>query len=116
MSKSINALIAEADELILGHYELKTASVKEDDVFKLAEELRASELPAADEDYSMTEKIAHAVAIVDTLINLPELVRVAGFEKKAKESGFTNEQICGLFEKKASVKFKSVLDMIPMAR
>ena len=99
MSKSINALIAEADELILGHYESKTASVSEDDIFKLAEDLRADEQVAADADYSMTEKIAHAVAIVDTLINLPELIRIAGFEKKAKESGFTSEQICGLFEK-----------------
>ena len=85
MAKSLGDLIRDADEIIT----VKTASVKpqvQDDIFKLAGELVEDRAPAlTEDDFSMAEKIAHSVALVETLINMPTLKKVAEFEKKAKE-------------------------------
>lgn len=116
MAKKISDFIAEADEIISIKTAAKKPAPQQDDIFKLAEELTHPQHELDADDYSLTEKIAHSIALVDTLINLPELVKIANFESKAKESGYSSEQISELFEKKASIKFKSVLDMIPMAR
>lgn len=114
MAKNLGDLIREADELV----SVKTASVKpkaqEDDVFKLAEELVGKQPPELTEnDFNMTEKIAHSVAMVETLINMPLLMKVAEFEKKAKESGYTPAQIAEYFEKNASLNFVSIAQALP---
>lgn len=113
MAKSLDALLTEADALI----ESKLAPVAaqpQDDIFKLAEELTASG-KATDEDiaYSLTEKIAHSIAVVDTLLNLETLSKLAAFEDLAAEKGYSEEQMAKFFEKKAEVKFRSVLDELP---
>ena len=113
MAKSLGDLIRDADEIIT----VKTASVKpqvQDDIFKLAGELVEDRAPAlTEDDFSMAEKIAHSVALVETLINMPTLKKVAEFEKKAKESGYTPEQITEYFEKNASLNFVSIARALP---
>ena len=61
-------------------------------------------------------KIAEAIAIVDTLINLEHLVKVAQLESKAKEAGITDDRLADFLEKKAGAKFVSVTSMIPWLR
>lgn len=117
MAKSLDALLSEADAIIETKLASKKPEPRDDDIFKLAEDLKGSK-PAADEEMclTLTEKIAHSIAIVDTLLNLDTLVKMAQFESKAKESGFSDGQISEYFEKKASVKFKTVLDELPWTR
>lgn len=115
MVKSISELLKDADELITK----KIASVSaptEDDVVKLANELRTvspEQEVQVDETYTLTEKLAHAAALLDTLINAQELAKIASFEASAKEKGYTQEQISEFFEKRASVRFRSVTELIP---
>jgi len=115
MVKSISELLKDADELITK----KIASVSaptEDDVVKLANELRsepAIQEPSSDDVYTLTEKLAHAAALLDTLIYAQEIAKVASFEATAKEKGYTQEQISEFFEKRASVRFRSVTELIP---
>lgn len=116
MAKSLDTLLSEADALIDSKLDCKTPA-PQDDIFKLAEELTHSGR-STNEDMALTltEKIAHSIAIVDTLLNLESLSKMASFEDKAKESGFSNEQISEFFEKRSSVKFRSVLDEISWMR
>jgi len=115
MVKSISELLKDADELITK----KIASVSaptEDDVVKLANELRTvspEQEVQVDETYTLTEKLAHSAALLDTLINAQELAKVAAFEAAAKENGYSQEQISEFFEKRASVRFRSVTELIP---
>lgn len=114
MARSIGDLISEADEILA----MKSGAVKvaepQDDIYKLASELKkvAVKEDSTSDDLSVTEKIAHAVALVDTLLNLEEMRKIADFEKKAGEAGFSEDKVASFFEKRASVKFRSVLDMI----
>jgi len=113
MVKSLDTLLSEADSLIEMKLAQKTPE-PQDNIFKLAEELKTSGR-ASDDDiaYSITEKIAHSIAVVDTLLNLETLSKMASFEDKAASSGYTEEQLSKFFEKKAAVKFRSVLDELP---
>ena len=113
MAKSINDLLYEADEIISKHAQQKKPEIKEDDIFKLAEAITTQPPEQKEVQFNLTEKIAHAAAILDTLINLPQLVKIAEFEQKAKEAGYNDGQIAEFFEKKASVKLVSVLDLFP---
>lgn len=114
MPRSLGDLIRDADELITSKLASPKPQVQEDDIFKMAKELvKNDEVPVTDNDYSMAEKIAHSIALVETLINMPALIKVAEFEKKAKESGFTSEQISDYFEKKASINFVSIAQALP---
>jgi hypothetical protein len=111
MSKSVGALLAEAEQIMTKHASKKSENVDSSVVFKLAEQLRSA--PESVEQPDLTVKIAEAIAIVDTLINLEEIVKVAHFEGQAKTAGFNDEQISEYVEKKASPKFVSVVSMIP---
>lgn len=111
MSKSVSALLAEAEELISTKLAAKEEATDPSVVLKLAEQLREGV-----KEPSLTVKIAEAIAIVDTLINLEELVKVAHLEAKAKEAGFTEDQVADFLEKKAGTKFVSVTSMIPWLR
>lgn len=115
MAASLNSLLTEADSIIESRLSSKAPAVQ-DDIFKLAEELKASSVKNDDLDLTLTEKIAHSIAIVDTLLNLEALTKMASFEEKAKESGFSEEQISEFFEKKASIKFRSVLEDLDWMR
>jgi hypothetical protein len=111
MSKSVGALLAEAEQIMTKHASKKSETVDSSVVLKLAEQLRKT--PESADQSDLTVKIAEAIAIVDTLINLEEIVRVAHFEGQAKTAGFNDEQISEYVEKKASPKFVSVVSMIP---
>jgi len=123
MAKDLSRLLEEADHLIVGRSSgvvKEASSANEDDIFKLAElvrkgppEVKEAAHPAADEDdfpFTMQEKIAHAVAIVDTWKNLSVLNKISDFEKKAKDKGHSDAEIQQFFEKNASsFQIKSVL-------
>lgn len=110
MVRPISDLIAEADKIVEHHMTKQAASHEQEDVFKLAEELKKP--VASPGDLSMTEKIAHAFALVDTVLNLPELVKIAQFEDAAREKGIPSEKVADYFEKNASVRFKSALSLL----
>ena len=114
MARSIGDLISEADEILAMKYGTVKTAEPQDDIYKLASELKkvSSEDGLVDDNLSVTEKIAHAVALVDTLLNLEEMKKIADFEKKAQEAGFPEDKVASFFEKRAAVKFRSVLDMI----
>jgi len=120
MARSISSIIEDADKIISTKIAETTPAVQDDDVFKLAEELvkgaadRGIQEVRSEDDYSFTEKVAHAVAIVDTILNLQEIEKIAAFTKEAKNKGFSDKQVSEYFEKKASVNFRSVLEIIPV--
>jgi len=118
MAKSISALLQDAEELISKKIASANAPVHaEDDVTKLARELMAeSEVEPSYEDvsdFTITEKLAHAAALLDTLINMDTLVKVAAFEDEAIRSGHSPEDVSEFFEKRGSVSFRSVTELIP---
>lgn len=113
MTKSVNALLAEAEKIMTKHASQKAETPDQEVVLKLAEQLRGQDCAEKPETQDLTVKIAEAIAIVDTLLNLEEIVKVAHFESQAKEAGYSSEQISEYFEKKASPKFVSVMSMIP---
>jgi len=53
-------------------------------------------------EMSPMEKIAHSVAIVDTLLNIAKMQELEKFASIAEERGYTPEQIKGYLEKRAS--------------
>lgn len=108
MTKTVNALLAEAEQIMTKHASKQPENASSSVVADLAEQLRSG--PA---EPDLTVKIAEAIAIVDTLINLEQIVKVAYFEGQAKEAGFNEAQIADYIEKKASPKFTSVMSMIP---
>lgn len=106
-------LIREADSVI----EKKAAKAapvvstdSSDDITKLAEMLLSDDevkptqtkvaAPAREE--TPFEKIAHAIAIVETLVNIEELQKLASFEEQAKSKGFSDAQVEEFIEKKAA--------------
>lgn len=125
MSKHLSSILQEADEIInsrAGGENIKEASaaVKDEEVLELASFLQNGSTKQASEvreEWAMnvTEKIAHALAVTECLMNLDELVKTAQFEKEACAKGFTDEQIEAFIEKRASTpgRFKSVLKMLP---
>lgn len=118
--RNISDLIREADEIIE-----KRASKKEDkpvdndEITKLAnslmeqENLHQEKIASVSIEkplQSVVEKLAHAVALVDTYINLEEFQKVADFEEKALEAGYSPEAIEQYVEKIASDgRFKTVM-------
>lgn len=113
MAKSLNALISEVDALI--DNKLVKKAEPSDGVVKLASQLRemgkeTSSLPV--EDYSLIEKVAYARAVMDTLINLDLMTKIEAFEKAAKASGMDTEKIASYIEKNASLKFRTVFEML----
>lgn len=121
--KALSDLLNEADDLIKSKVDgiAKSASAvtADDDVFKLAEALRQNPAssytkeaaaPADDELFTLTEKIAHAAAIVDTWLNLPAIARMVEFEKVASKNGYSKDQISSYIEKNAEAfKIVSIL-------
>lgn len=129
MVRPLSEIIKDADDIIFGRQGAheKTAGaaeadLTEDDVFKLAEQIRKGPEPLQVEkkankveeiDLTLREKVAHAIALVDTLLNLPTLIKVAEFEDKARAEGYSDAEIAQQLEKTASVKFRSILNEMP---
>lgn len=129
MVRPLSELIQDADDIIFGRKtaEEKTAAsadteIADDDIFKLAEMIRkvpepeTTEKSASEDDqlvFTMREKVAHAVALIDTLLNLPTIAKVAAFEEKARAAGYTDEQIASQLEKTAGIKYRSILSEMP---
>lgn len=119
MARSLDILLKEADYLIESKLQAKTASApaaEDKDIFQLADALRgttqktAQALEPETDILTLTEKIAHAVAIVETLQNLDTLSKLASFEDKALASGFKEEEVGAFLEKQAEkMPYKSVL-------
>lgn len=124
MAKTLGQIIKEADEIIEQGLRKKAEPVSADysddfvgDLAKslLAEEgtLKQASAPEAEdaEELVMTafEKIAGAVAILDTVANLGVLSKMASFEEHALAAGHTPEEIDTFLEKSASqVEFHSL--------
>ena len=125
MSKHLSDILKEADELIEKRASegiSKTASAKTaaagDDVFAMAQALVRGPAPSAEMPQSsvatLVEKIAHAAAVVDTLRNLPALMKLAEFEEAARKAGYSEAQIGDFIEKRAGVfKIESVFEQMP---
>ena len=111
MARSVGSMLAEAQEIMEKRASLKPEAPKPELVHKLAAELR--KVPESDDKVDLTVKIAEVIAIVDTLLNMEEILKVAHFEGQAREAGYNEEQITDYIEKKASPKFVSVISMIP---
>lgn len=114
----LDTLLDEADELIskrlAGGQEKTGAAVGDDDIFKLAEEVR-NPAPRSEEPSSaivtLTEKVAHALAISETMMNLPVLVQIDQLTKTAQDKGISAERIDAYIEKLAKGKLQSILNL-----
>lgn len=119
MAKTIQDLLNEADVVI----EKRASAVAlvssdgDDEAVKLAESLenwglgvpKKEEVKTASHEgktpqYDINEKVAHAIAIIDTVMNLPLIQKLEEFEKVAEEKGFSKEEIDGFVKKAISGK------------
>jgi len=122
MGKTLSALLEEADGIISfkmnAGIQKEASSPQTDDVFAMAEWVRrplettkeaAVETFSDDVLYTLSEKIAHAKAILETYQNLPTILKIGEFEKNAKANGYNDGQIEEyLRENSASFQLKSV--------
>lgn len=128
MSK-IDDIINSVDELIEkragqkpkeAHSSTKTASEMDSEVRSLAEEIFKGSLDQKEDPVKVASapgsdlaKIAHAVAIVDTLLNLEELCKVESFAKTASARGIPESEIEAFLNKRAEdIEFVSVAPSI----
>jgi hypothetical protein len=76
----------------------------------IVKEAKAVEPELGDVIQTLTEKLAHAKAFLETYVNLPALLKMDQFEKAASAKGYSEDQIETYFEKNASeFALKSVL-------
>jgi hypothetical protein len=102
MARSIDDILNEADALINSRSQEKVAAaapVLDDDVTSLAR-LLSMDAPATVKtaqpeifEMNLNEKVAHALAITDTLTHIEELMKIASFEEAARERGIPQDQI-----------------------
>lgn len=108
MAVNLSQLLQDADEIIEKRASStvfeKVPQPKEDEVTKLARELVEGEGGTDADEWTSQEKLAHAIMLVATYANLPELTKIAQFESKAAEAGYSSEQIDRLIEKRANAK------------
>jgi hypothetical protein len=121
VTRSFSDVTREFDELFLGAE--KTASTQKkasfEEVDSLVEQLRAPGLPPTANNFSakepdpLWEKVAEGLAFAETIANLPALQKIAAFEERALEEGYSEEQISKAFSKTASSKnYRSIMDII----
>ena len=106
-----------------GQEKIASALPNDEDIFALAAQLEktseeAPQQPVEVDDglQTLTEKVAHAIAIVDTIQNLPHLIQMADFEKQAVAKGYTEAQIEDFMAKQAKGKVPSVMKRIPYGK
>jgi hypothetical protein len=113
--RSINDLLREADAFISEKTASGSPSIDLGNVSKLAADLMGT-CDGADDDhleYTVTEKLASAIAISNVLLNLPKIQKLAALECQAKENGVSDERIAEVLEKNAgSLEFRSILDYL----
>lgn len=111
--RNLDELLSEAESIIEKKAEAKqrpTSSQSESDkeVAKLANLLvndgMFTEVPIEVDRESLVEKVAHSLAIVQTLANAEHLAKIAEFHERAVASGYTDEQIFPVIEKIAKKK------------
>jgi hypothetical protein len=115
---SLDQLFRDADALIKKRAAavVTLAPQPDDEVTKLADLLAKDgevkqAAPVAIEE-TLFEKVAHAIAIIETMEKLGEINKLVEFEKKAAEAGHTAEQIDAFIEKKGmklSPKYLKIL-------
>ena len=116
---NFNHILQEADAILEKHASpsKETTSAKENvktasadpEAVTLAEELLKGQYDfnpgiekVATSQMTAMEKIAHSMAIVDTLLNISELAKLEKTAQVAEESGYSAQQISEYIEKKAS--------------
>lgn len=114
--RSFEHLIAEADEILEKRASDKAASeYGQDEVYKIANDLMEVKTEASETSVAtLTEKIAHSLAIAEVFANLPLIRSMIQFEKKALDSGYAPEDIADYLEKNAGKKsYVSMSEVIP---
>ena len=101
MPISLDQLLSEADELIEKNASQRP-SIEDEDIFKLAEKIQEEDQPLVETPF---EKIAHAVAIIETVQAINKIKELESFEKTAKENGYSEQEID---------KYLSDKDLLPL--
>jgi hypothetical protein len=108
MGKTLSQLLQEADNIIekRASVEVTPVAIEEDEIFKLAEQVR-NHVPVvekAPEPFVPTEaeKLAYAMAMLETILSSKELKAMDTFEKAAAEKGLSPESVQRFFEKTAA--------------
>jgi len=111
MGFNLDDLLRDADECIEKTAKPVAPISNDDDIMKLASMLMADEVKpvVASEKLVETpfEKVARAVAIIETVLSLKDLEKISQLEKVATANGYTEEQI---------TKFLSEKNMLPLHR
>jgi microsomal dipeptidase-like Zn-dependent dipeptidase len=92
MSIALDKLLSEADEILVKKAAPAPEIDADEDIFKLAEKLNKDEIPTHIVETPI-EKIARAMAILETVQTLNALEKLDKFEKTARENGYTDEEI-----------------------
>ena len=107
MSISLDQLLSEADTLIEKRAS-SAPSYDEDDIFKLAEKLSNDDSQKELIDTPF-EKIARAIAIIETVQTLNKTQELENFEKKAMENGYSEEEVDSFLSEKGLLPLHKVL-------
>jgi len=114
--KSFENLIAEADEILEKRASNSPATeLEQDDVYKIANDLMEVKSDAPETSIAtLTEKIAHSLAIAEVFANLPLIRSMVQFEKKALDAGHDPEKVAEYLEKNAgNTGYVSMSEVIP---
>jgi hypothetical protein len=90
--------------------EAPASQVSDEEFLKIAETLESPSTPGNEGSAEVAgiqttcEKIAHAAAIFDTILNISQFTKIAEFEASAREQGFSDEQIGEYLTKTAAAK------------
>lgn len=108
MGRTLSQLLQEADNIIekRASVEVTPVAIEEDEIFKLASQVRnyVPVVEKAVEPFVPTEneKVAYAMAMLETLMSAKELKAMDTFEKAAAEKGMSPESVQQFFEKVAN--------------
>lgn len=94
----------------------KEASASKDDkLIKLAEELLSAEggveVAPNKVEFDM-DKVAEALNIIDAAADIDSIIKAEAFEKRAKEEGYSDEQIADALNKVAAARVKKNLPIM----
>jgi hypothetical protein len=118
MSKTLSELLAEADHIIEKRGEAaKPVESGNDDIIKLASMLSMDDeqttVVTAPLEMTLFEKVAHSMAIVETVARIGEFEKLAQFKEAAAEQGWSEAQIDEYLEKKATPSPSRFGKMLP---
>jgi hypothetical protein len=122
MARTFDDVLGEFEELFGSQEKTASAPSAADEVDSLVEQLKTS--PAFDhqmvggrfgapEPQPLWEKVAESLAFAETIANLPTLQKIAAFEERAIEKGFSEKQISDYYVKTGSAStYRSIIDLI----